>query len=212
MKAAVTPIERKLLRQTLKNNRDADCVVLVGSVARGTRTSSVGDIDLLVINGSARKLLHPGVQTTVLTMEVLRDRVLSGDDFAQWALKFGISLRGRSKWQVLQKNLLERAPWPDPQIKLEHANRRLARARELLEMDDCNAAQEEAMYAAGHLARAKLLDLGIFPLSRPELAKQLMSAGEQEVAGLVERLHLQNELRSDELHRHITRLGEITGK
>lgn len=199
MKAALTPLERKFLRQTLENTRDADCVVLVGSVARRTRTSPMGDIDLLVLNGRTRKLLHPGIQTTVLTNRDFRERVREGDDFVQWALRFGVSLRGRCRWQELRQELLGKAPWPNPAVKQEHASRRLGRARELLEMGDADAAQEDLLYAAGHLARANLLALGIYPLSRPELVAQLEDAGMGELAVLLKQLSSEDELPAHEI-------------
>ncbi len=209
MKFELTPIERKFLRQTLANERDADCVVLLGSVARRTRTSSSGDLDLLVINGSTQKLLHPGIQTTALTATDLEQRVLSGDDFAQWALRFGVALRGRSKWKELQAGLLSQAPWPNADMKRQQAVRRLARATELLEMNDLDAAQEELLYAASHLARARLLSAGVFPLSRPELAMQLRTVGGEQAADLLDSLDLQNQLSQEEIAHSILRVREL---
>jgi predicted nucleotidyltransferase len=209
MNVQLSQLERKFLRRTLGNTRDADCVVLVGSVARKTRASPLGDIDVLVINGRARKLLHPGVQTTALTIDTFKERVRTGDDFAQWALRFGVSIRGRTKWQMLQRELLNDAPWPNPAVKLTQALRRLKRAQELMDLGDANAAQEDLLYAASHLARAKLLGLRVFPLSRPELSAQLLGVGMVELASLLEQLHLDNELADDELKRLLSRVREI---
>ena len=206
MTTALNQLERKFLRRTLENARDADCVVLVGSVARKTRTSPAGDVDVLVVNGRARKLLHPGVQTTVLTREDLRERVRAGDDFAQWALRFGVSLRGRRRWQELRRELLEDAPWPSPAVKQEQASRRLRRARDLLDMGDANAAQEDLLYAVSHLARASLLRLGVFPLSRPELPAQLRDADMEELAVLLERLGLDDELPPSEVENTFSQI------
>jgi hypothetical protein len=174
-------------------------VVLIGSVARRTRTTDLGDVDVVVLNGRARTLLHPGVQTTVLSTEAFGERVRAGDDFAQWALRFGVSIRGRRKWLQLRRDLLEDAPWPNPATKLDQARRRLRTARELLDMGDSDAAHEDLLYAAGHLARAKLLSLEVFPLSRPELPGQLRDAGLDELASALDRLRLEHELPASEV-------------
>ena len=43
----------------------------------------------------------------------------------------------------------------------------------LLDVGDLDAASEELLFAASHVARATLLRDGVFPLSRPELPSQL---------------------------------------
>ena len=47
-------------------------------------------------------------------------------------------------------------------------------AEAVLETDDLDAAAEEFLYAASHIARAILLRSEIFPLSRPEMPAQLL--------------------------------------
>lgn len=209
MTSGLTAAERKFLKLALAYSRDADSVVLVGSVARATRMTGSGDLDLLIVNGRGRKLLHPGVQTTVVTKEDLARRVLSGDDFAQWALRFGVPLSGRSRWKELRTEMLRHAPWPSPQIKQKHAARRLTRARELLAMNDCDAAREELSYATNHLARSRLLHLRIFPLSRPELPTQLIAAGEHRLARLLESLHAEGDIAFARLERHLASVEEF---
>jgi hypothetical protein len=56
-----------------------------------------------------------------------------------------------------------------------HARKRISVALELLEVGDVDAASEELMFAASHVARATLLQHGVFPLSRPELPSQLQT-------------------------------------
>lgn len=202
---ALTPLERKNIRIAMSQT-GSDCVVLVGSVARGTRNSPAGDLDVLILDGTHSKVLMPGLQVTVLSSSALADRVISGDDFAQWALRFGVPIRGRSKWTELKTQLLERAPWPEPQRKQEQASKRIERARDLLEMGDEHAAQEELMYAASHLARATLLEKRVFPLSRPELAAQLKRVEHPELAELLESLSVSHESDYDSLRITLGRL------
>jgi predicted nucleotidyltransferase len=209
MSGALTLIERRFLQRTLENARHADCVVLVGSVARGTRMDATGDLDILVVNGDAPKLLHPGVQTTLMTLEALEERVLTGDDFAQWALRFGVSVRGHSRWTELRERLLKHAPWPDSDAKRAQARKRLVHATELLEMDDASAAQEELLYGISHLARASLLEAGVYPLSRPEMGGQLLKVGAHELAKLLDRVRLTQDLDTDELRTLVDRVSAL---
>ena len=60
-------------------------------------------------------------------------------------------------------------------------------AFELLEVGDVDAASEELLFAASHVARAVLLKQGVFPLSRPELPSQLKDV-DPSLAGLLAEL------------------------
>jgi hypothetical protein len=208
MSAILTPLERKQIRQTLANAKEADCVVLVGSVARGTRIADAGDLDILVLNGADSQVLMPGVQITSLSVESLIDRVLSGDDFTQWALRFGVTIHGRSVWNELKAQLLTQAPWPIAEIKKGHAVKRLTRARELLEMNDLQAAREELGYAGNHIARAMLLQSHVFPLSRPELPDQLREVQQGGFADLLERLQSDDDVDASQVLLELTELIE----
>lgn len=208
MSASLTPLERKHIRRTLANAKEADCVVLVGSVARGTRVADVGDLDILVLNGEGSKVLMPGVQITSLSVKSLTDRVLSGDDFTQWALRFGVTIHGRSMWNALKAKLLIVAPWPSAELKKEHAAKRLRRASELLEMNDLQAAREELRYAGNHIARAVLLKRHIFPLSRPELSNQLREVQQEGFADLLDRLQLDDDMDASQVRLELTKLEE----
>lgn len=204
--SGVTLLERKRIWSTLARLDHPDCVVLVGSVARGTRIAATGDVDILIVNGAGPKTLSPGIQVTMVSADSFADRVFAGDDFAQWALRFGKPIHGRLKWDELKSQLLGEAPWPAPETKRKHAAKRLARARELLEMNDLEAATEELGYAGNHLARALLLMHQVFPMSRPELPDQLRQIQETDLAALLERLYVQDDLELSELAEHVTQL------
>jgi hypothetical protein len=51
-----------------------------------------------------------------------------------------------------------------------------------LESGDADASQEQAVSYLTHLARAELLDRGIYPASRPELPSQLRAIGSFQTA------------------------------
>ena len=197
--------ERKYLRDLLRRQDDgSEAVVLVGSWARGTYVSPLSDIDVLLVGGSVPREAPVGVQLLRVSLDELRSRVASGDDFLQWALRYGTALKGRRLWEKLRGELLERAPWPEPDVKVRQAARRYRVAKALFDMGDLDAAQEEARFALAHLARAQLLSGHIFPLSRPELPGQLRTKGHQELADSLERSNSSGPLSARELEEMLS--------
>ena len=84
----------------------------------------------------------------------------------------------------------------------------------LLETGDAEAATEELVYAASHIARAILLARGVFPLSRAELPPQLKPY-ESELADALDRL-IVGDIEIDKLkkiqHFLQDRLRQLTDK
>lgn len=160
----------------LEGISDSATVVLVGSSARGT-THVRSDIDILVIHDEDRRIRldRPG---NIHLQQDTRSRFLSrleeGDDYPGWALRFGIALRDPGGWWAKQVAAeLEEPHWPDWRPKAVHAKKRMAMSMDLLDVGDVDAASEEMMFAASHVARAVLLKHREFPLSRKELPRQL---------------------------------------
>ena len=115
-------------------------------------------------------------------------RLEDGDDYPGWALRFGTPLRDPGGWWAERAAAETADPhWPDWRPKVEYANKRIRMASELLEVGDVDAATEELLFAASHVARAVLLKQGVFPLSRPELPSQLEEV-DSELADLLSRL------------------------
>jgi len=115
-------------------------------------------------------------------LEGFRARAAGGDDFAIDAIKFGKLLHdGLGCWLALQREMVT-AKWPDWRAKLRSARRRIEMADKLAGSGDLDAAAEEYLLAATQIARAKLLRKGIFPMSRPQLSRQLDLAGEADLA------------------------------
>ena len=83
--------------------------------------------------------------------------------------------------------------WPDWKLKIPHAVRRLVLACDLFRGGDLSAASEEVLYAVSHTARAILLKSNVFPLSRPEIVKQLSECDESVLSGMLVRLLDQDE-------------------
>ena len=169
---------------------DSATVVLVGSSARRT-THWRSDIDILVIHdGNCRiRLIRPG---DIHLQQDSRSRFLTrleeGDDYPGWALRFGIVLRDPDGWWAKQVAAeLDNPHWPDWRPKADHARKRIAMSMDLLDIGDVEAASEEMMFAASHVARAVLLNHGRFPLSRKELPSQLEGIS-PDLAGILHRL------------------------
>ncbi len=170
---AITTQERRYLQELLiRLSRDSAAVVLVGSRARGT-VDEWSDIDLLAIRTGEVPETKGRVQIIQATEQELEERLDRGDDFAAWVLRFGKPVFGRRSWEELKARLSARERWPDPGIKRRKALEHLRAAHALDDLGDEEAAEEEARTALIHLARAVLLEHGVFPLSRPELSEQL---------------------------------------
>lgn len=200
--------ERKYLRGLLWSSPPGSPVVLVGSWARGVANERWSDIDVLVVGKHDGPLPPPRIQVIGITPEELRNRVLAGDDFAQWALRFGVPLSGRAVWDELRKKLLPNAPWPKQDSQIKHAKRKLETARDLLDMGDVSAAEEEIRFALSHLARAELLAKRVFPLTRQELPGQLREAGERKLADIIARVNALAPMRKSEVRTAISFVDE----
>src|SRR5260370_3078864 len=144
-------VERKYLRGLLWSSPPSSPVVLVGSWARGTANARWSDIDVLVMGEHDGPPPPPRIQLITITRDELGRRVRSGDDFAQWTLRFGVPLAGRHAWEDLRKQLLSGAPWPKAASQLKQARKKLATASDLFEMGDQPPAAEEIRFALSHL-------------------------------------------------------------
>ena len=168
---------------------DAATVLLVGSVARHADTAA-SDIDVLVISPKQLKRVQtsPKAQVFMITRSRFLERLRGGDDFPHWVVRFGEVLSDKSRWweRLMRDPAID--TWPDWERKLNQAGARLSFASRLYASGDYDHAAEEFLLSARHLARAVLLKDRIFPLSQPELPKQLREQGCAELADLVDAL------------------------
>lgn len=201
--------ERKYLRGLLWSTPPGSPVVLVGSWARGTANARWSDIDVLVMEEHGGTLPPPRIQLITISREELGRRVGAGDDFAQWALRFGVPLAGRQLWAELREQLLSNAPWPKPASQLKQARKKLETASDLLGMGDLPAAEEEIRFALSHVARAELLSHRIFPLSRQELPLQLREAGKTVLAEMMEQANSIVPMSKSAVRAAISSVGQI---
>ena len=151
-------------------------VILIGSAARGVQTWR-SDIDFLVVfPGPERLNLHPPVEVHLQqeSRHHFLQRLSEGDDYPVWALLYGKTLHDPSGWWMRTAGKERAHPHvPDWTPQAARAEKSLKWARELLDIGDRDAFEEQCLYAASHLARAILLKRGVIPLSRPEMADQI---------------------------------------
>lgn len=194
------PDERRYVRDLLTGRTaNVEIAALIGSFARGTSIPQLSDLDLLIIGPKPGPPPPTGLHVVFLTRSDMEGRALAGDDFAQWALRFGRAIKGARAWEHLKARLSE-LPWPSWTKKLHQAECRAETVRQLLDMGDEWAAQEELLFALTQLSRAVLLSQRIFPLSRPELSQQLRDIGEETLASAMDELYGLQKIKPDRLH------------
>ena len=204
VKEQTSALLNTLKRKGLSDNMTA---VLIGSCARGVANNR-SDIDLLIVHKDERQI-RIGQLGDIHLQQYSRIKFLrklaEGDDYPSWALRLGIPLHDPDGWWAKQVEIESENPhWPDWRPKVAYAKKRLNMASELLEVGDLDAASEELMFAASHIARAILLKQGVFPLSRPELPAQLEKF-EPAIAHLLENL-IHGEMEAAELAQGLSLL------
>jgi hypothetical protein len=106
-----------------------------------------------------------------------------------WAVMFGRMLFQRhSFWDGIVKSWRQRLPLPSVTLARTRAAAAYRRMSSLLRLGDADAAREQAISYLTHLARAELLERGIYPESRPELPEQLRKIGDYHLAGQLDRI------------------------
>jgi hypothetical protein len=180
--------EVQAFMEGIRDRKQELSVVLVGSAARSTHNEN-SDIDLLAI--SREPLVDVIIPRRVHLMRSTYDTFLrqleAGEDFEAWCVRLGVLIHDNGLWsEVLARP--EANVWPSWEKKVLHGTRRLLFASNLLKTGDLDAAREELLYAVGHVARGLLLKANIFPLSRPELEKQVGEIGYTDLAAIHERL------------------------
>jgi hypothetical protein len=183
-------------------------VILIGSLARKAATWR-SDIDILVITEEPIKrwLVCPEVHLHVETRSNFISKLQGGDDFPAGAIRLGTVLYDPSGWWARLAQSSDAGVWPSWAPKIRLAEKRLIMAKELLAIGDLHAAEEELLTAATHIARAWLLKRKMFPLSRPELPRQLSQGPDEKALGkFIERL-MRGHMKAEDLQRAATFLS-----
>lgn len=186
----IKSMQKSILSEYLANLRalnpaDNFSAIVIGSVARGTETED-SDLDLLVVSEAVLRLpqRQPPLHVHHTTVPAFLERLRNGDDFAAWSIRFGLPVTDQGLWRMIEARP-ESKQWPDWREKVPLAARRLLLGAELLRIGDVEAASEELLYALSHVARGLLLRADVFPLSRMELAGQVVDLGYPELGRLI---------------------------
>jgi hypothetical protein len=181
---ALGPLQDAVLNRA--REAGAHSLILSGSTARGFRTE-ISDLDYHLVGDKIfTRDLSMELDLHVLSPEGLRAEVLEGDDFVQWSIRFGLLLFDDGAVLEAARTIVEERPWPDVERKVEHAGKSLDLALRVVETEDADGALIQVRTALSLVARAYLLSVGEFPLSRAELPKQLLAAGQSESAAALE--------------------------
>lgn len=184
----------------------AEAVALTGSTVRARRTA-MSDLDFMVV-GVRPELsgVHEDVDVYAASAKAFWERLLAGDDYIQWTLRFGCILHDDGILQAAGRHIQDSGLTPSAERKLTQAHRGLSLARPVLESGDVEAAREQCRAALTTVARWLLIANGVFPLSRDELSDQLLALGCFDLAAALDRL-IHAQPRSDELRTGLE-LGE----
>jgi len=173
-----------------KSDPNIVAVVAIGSAVR-PRVSSA-DLDLVVI------CRDPDVFNEAPPLEVdlhayseagVDPQLESGHDMLGWAVRFGKALFQRDCfWDKVVDSWRHRLPLPSSELARVRAAVAYRHLTGVFELGDRDAAHEQALSYLTHLARAELLDKGVYPASRPELAGQLRGIGNLQLADWLDRL------------------------
>ncbi|HYW47543.1 MAG TPA: hypothetical protein VE959_32035 [Bryobacteraceae bacterium] len=132
----------------------------------------------------------------------IEDRLKAGHDMLGWALQFGRVLFQRDRfWDSLAEAWRHRLVLPSSKLARARAANAHRHLVTVLQFGDADAAQEQALSYLTQLARAELLDRGVFPASRPELAQQLRDIGNVQLAGWLEGISNGGRIRLSDLDR-----------
>ncbi|HEV7774130.1 MAG TPA: hypothetical protein VGO48_12675 [Conexibacter sp.] len=180
-----TPAQRRVTEVLLAraHDLDAEAFALTGSTARSQRTA-ISDLDYHVIGPRpSRAGLADEVDIVATDAGRFWEKLRSGDDYVQWTLRFGCVLFDRTGvFREGMRVLSTERLWPDTARKHARLSSHRRQAQRLIDLGDRDAAQEQVRAALTSAARAVLLDVGVFPLSRTELPAQLDAIGRMRLA------------------------------
>jgi predicted nucleotidyltransferase len=186
--------------------RGVEAVALTGSTVRARRTA-LSDLDFMIVGERPDSSgIREDVDVYAASAKAFWERLLAGDDYIQWTLRFGCILHDAGILRAANRHIEENGLMPSAERKRIQVHRGLSLAWCVLDSGDIDAAREQCRAALTTIARWLLIASGEFPLSRDELSEQLLMLGCPELAAALHRV-IHNEPSLAELRIGL-RLGE----
>lgn len=188
--ALQTSVQREITATILQRAlaEGAEAVVLTGSTVRARRTA-VSDLDFMIVGERPDcSGVHEDIDVYAAGVEAFWKRLIAGDDYTQWTLRFGCVLHDDGILRAASCHIDEHGLKPSAERKLVQAVRGLSLARLVLESGDLEAACEQCRAALTTVARWLLIANGVFPLARDELSEQVLAFGYFDLAAALDRL------------------------
>lgn len=188
---------RKWTCEFLDSVRASESVLAVIAIGSAVRPNVVSaDLDLIVISAEATHLhisTPMEIDLRVYSAAAIDAQIAAGHDLLGWAIKFGNALFQRDRyWDRIIDAWKNKLPLPSAAAARDRAASAHERLAKVLESGDTDAVHEQAVSYLTQLARAELLERGVYPASRPELASQLRASSISQIAEQLDRL-LQND-------------------
>ena len=161
-------------------------VIAIGSSIREGVSSA--DLDLVVLFDErlSKDFEPPPIDVDLRTFRVcdVATLVREGNDLLGWSVKFGEPLLDKNNsWQTTVQALdahtlnsqtsSSKVPLPSAKTALERAHKTNDLLELLVKTGDLDAIYEQSITLLTHVARARLINQNVYPISRPELAGQL---------------------------------------
>ncbi len=160
-------------------------IVAVGSSVRDVSYSADLDV-ILIYDGEEPDFPKPPIEVDarLYPSDDVESLVRHGqNELLASAIRFGKVVHEQEcYWTDLVERWRERLPLPSASSARERAKRARILARELRNVGDKDAANEQDLTMLTHLARSHLIESGVYPASRPELPGQLRAIGKERLA------------------------------
>lgn len=171
-----------------ETNPNIVSVVAIGSSVRENVCSADLDLVVLVDEKPIGDVEPPPIDVDLRIFKACEVTTLvrEGNDLLGWSIKFGKPLLDKNdSWLKIVRTLDSEVPLPSAKTALERAHKANDLLKLLIEIGDLDAIHEQLLTLLTQLSRARLINRGVYPISRPELAEQLETIDENKLAALL---------------------------
>jgi hypothetical protein len=165
--------------EDIAKNTDVIALIVVGSATR--EVTNIADIDFIIIYCNKKPFIkNPPIDVDIRSYDhaMVQNMLSEGHDLLGWAIKMGCVVFERHHyWTKLRSRWINRLKFPSGQEARDRAAKAEKLYGELRAIGDDDAAAEQLMIRLSQLARACLIEAGVYPASRPELPQQLRAIG-----------------------------------